>query len=126
MKASIALGYNHTRPMRLLDHGGWRIYYLKGSHMKKLKLRILSERQNHRCAYCERKTWIKGLGETGCEHDKASIDHVVPKSKGGTWHMNNLIMSCSECNSIKGSKSAYIFWLHKNGTELDFSLRKQI
>ena len=31
------------------------------------------------------------------------IDHVVPQSKGGTDHMDNLQLLCGACNSMKGT-----------------------
>ena len=43
------------------------------------------------CAYC---------GQDG----PLSIDHLVPKSKGGPDHANNTVQACRSCNSSKGSK----------------------
>lgn len=34
-----------------------------------------------------------------------TIDHVVPRSKGGKTNWNNLITACHRCNVIKGDKS---------------------
>ena len=34
-----------------------------------------------------------------------TVDHVVPKSKGGTDHITNLQLLCAACNSLKGSRS---------------------
>ena len=33
-----------------------------------------------------------------------TIDHVVPKSRGGTDHLENLQLLCGACNSIKGDR----------------------
>ena len=44
----------------------------------------------------------------GCKGDFPfklyEVDHVVPKSKGGTDHLDNLQLLCGHCNKIKGDK----------------------
>lgn len=34
-----------------------------------------------------------------------TIDHVLPKSKGGTSHLDNLVLACFACNNKKGNRS---------------------
>ena len=34
-----------------------------------------------------------------------TVDHIVPQSKGGTDHLDNLQLLCNACNSVKGSKT---------------------
>lgn len=46
------------------------------------------------CQYCSRKINIK----------ECTIDHVVPKSKGGKHMWSNIVLSCSKCNQKKGSQ----------------------
>ena len=48
---------------------------------------------NHSCAYCN----IKGV--------RFEKDHVIPKSKGGSNSVTNLVVSCRSCNEKKGNKS---------------------
>lgn len=35
---------------------------------------------------------------------KMSIDHVIPRSKGGSNHIDNLVICCEPCNTKKGDK----------------------
>ena len=46
-----------------------------------------------KCAYCD-----KDLDEKS-----ATIDHILPKFKGGHNVKSNMICSCSKCNRSKGS-----------------------
>ncbi len=50
------------------------------------------KRDNFTCRYCGRKTPNVVL----------EIDHVIPKSQGGTDELENLVTSCWECNRGKG------------------------
>ncbi len=43
----------------------------------------------------------------GCKHHfpfrNLTVDHITPRSKGGTDHLDNLQMLCGACNSSKGT-----------------------
>lgn len=58
-----------------------------------------------RCAYC-------GSAEN------LTIDHLVPRSKGGRDHPANLVLACLSCNNRKGSKDLSV-WLDKIGASLE-------
>ena len=49
----------------------------------------------------------------GCRRDFAfrdfEVDHIVPLSKGGTDHPENLQLLCSSCNRIKGNQTQEAF-----------------
>ena len=46
-----------------------------------------------KCAYCDKELDTKS----------ATIDHIVPKYKGGHNVKANMVCSCSKCNRSKGS-----------------------
>ena len=49
----------------------------------------------------------------GCKGDFPfklfEVDHVVPRSRGGTDHLGNLQLLCSSCNRIKGDRPRKLF-----------------
>jgi len=54
----------------------------------------LLEKFGRKCSYC-------GKGKIPLE-----IEHITPKSKGGSSRVNNLTLSCRKCNVNKGTKTA--------------------
>jgi 5-methylcytosine-specific restriction endonuclease McrA len=52
-----------------------------------LSRRAVFARDGHRCQYCHR--------------DAENIDHVVPRSRGGTHTWENVVASCRACNARK-------------------------
>jgi 5-methylcytosine-specific restriction endonuclease McrA len=57
--------------------------------------RNLLARDEHRCQYCGRTPPINQL----------SMDHVVPRSRGGETSWENVVCSCLTCNSKKGGRT---------------------
>lgn len=57
----------------------------------------LLEKFNRKCAYC---------GKTGIP---LQIEHIIPKSRGGSDRVNNLTIACEECNMEKGNQTAEEF-----------------
>ena len=48
-------------------------------------------RDGHRCAYCRAQA--------------ATVDHVMPRSRGGADAWENLVACCLRCNSAKGNRT---------------------
>lgn len=56
--------------------------------------REVLKRDNYTCQYC---------GSTR----KLTIDHVIPRSKGGSHSWDNVVAACERCNSAKGDRLLY-------------------
>jgi 5-methylcytosine-specific restriction endonuclease McrA len=65
-----------------------------------LSRRAVFARDGHRCQYCN--------------HGAENIDHVVPRSRGGTHSWDNVVASCRACNARKEDRL-----LHEAGLRLN-------
>lgn len=59
--------------------------------VKSFRRSIIEEYPGDRCAYC------------GAPATSWTLDHIIPKSKGGPTRRWNLARCCSRCNGNKGS-----------------------
>lgn len=79
------------------------------------KRRKIRDKTGGRCSYCGKPLTQKNW----------SIDHIVPKSKGGTYDLSNLVPCCKGCNNSKGAMPVGVFvknlrnFSMKNLTELE-------
>lgn len=70
----------------------------------------LSERQNHRCCYCGIHMTATHCRKTAnWRHTMMTLEHVVPKSEGGSDDESNLVAACQACNSARQTFDAYSF-----------------
>jgi len=81
-----------------------RYVRIPGSRNIPVSRRGVLRRDSHRCAYCGRAA--------------NTIDHVQPKSRGGSDSWENLVACCLKCNNKKGDKT-----LHEIGWTLNFTPR---
>lgn len=58
----------------------------------RLNSQAIFRRDDYTCQYCEKK----------CGPGSISVDHVIPKSKGGKDTWRNLVAACFPCNNKKG------------------------
>ena len=106
-----ALGLLSSGKARLLEDGrGWvrttRLQYPRPSVIKlehmvrrprprvKLTKREVFRRDNFTCQYCGRQT------------HHLTIDHVLPRHRGGQHRWDNLGAACPACNRRKGGRTA--------------------
>ena len=62
------------------------------SVQRKISRRALFARDGWRCVYC------------GTSGGRLTLDHVVPRSRGGLSVWENVVTSCAPCNLRKGDK----------------------
>jgi 5-methylcytosine-specific restriction endonuclease McrA len=60
---------------------------------RKISRRALFARDGWRCVYC------------GTAGGRLTLDHVVPRSRGGESSWENVVTSCAPCNHRKGSRT---------------------
>lgn len=77
---------------RLQNQGVSGVSYQQGTLFGYEVREYLLEKWSRCCAYCDKK----GI--------PLEIDHIVPKSKGGSDRVSNLTLSCRKCNEKKGSQ----------------------
>lgn len=67
--------------------------YVKVPYARRVPVtrRGILRRDAHRCAYCAASA--------------NTIDHVMPKSRGGTDTWDNLVACCFKCNNIKSDRT---------------------
>lgn len=67
-------------------------------------LRQELERQGSlQCHYCQKVVRLVHWSENYNGDDIATVDHVIPISRGGTDLPSNLVVACRPCNLRKGS-----------------------
>ena len=59
---------------------------------RRISRRVLFARDGWECAYC------------GSSSNRLTLDHIVPRSRGGTSVWENVVASCAPCNHRKGDR----------------------
>ena len=68
-------------------------------HRRKITRRAVFARDGWTCMYC---------GSRG----SLTVDHVIPRSKGGTSSWENIVASCAPCNRRKGDRLPHQINMH--------------
>ena len=64
----------------------------RDAHRRKITRRAVFARDRWTCQYC------------GSERGSLTVDHVIPRSKGGPSSWDNIVASCTSCNRRKGDR----------------------
>ena len=62
-----------------------------GSEARRKWRQSIKEKWNYECAYCR-------------SEDNLTLDHITPRSKGGSEKVTNILCACHSCNQSKGHK----------------------
>ncbi len=95
----------------ILEEGRWRLHaesltvprpvvirlitYVRiprNAHSRKITRRAIFARDRWTCQYC------------GRERGKLTVDHVIPRCKGGASSWDNIVTCCAPCNRRKGDR----------------------
>ncbi len=79
--------YQWPRALRLVRYVATKWLYRPAGYTRQGVLL----RDRHRCGYCGDRA--------------ATIDHLLPRSRGGGWTWLNTVAACSRCNARKGSRT---------------------
>ena len=110
-EAQLKRSYERLKKRGYIEGPGWNSFQLTGCSepftepdkpkptkkygwWDKVRLRIF-ERDNGQCTYCGTELTLESF----------NVDHLLPRSRGGTDEESNLALSCVFCNSKKGSKT---------------------
>ena len=63
----------------------------RDTHKRKITRRAVFARDGWECQYCGARTSL-------------TVDHVIPRSKGGDSGWENIVASCAPCNRRKGNR----------------------
>ena len=85
------------------EHYLQNLIVMQSAQAKKLWRQAIKEANNYECIYC---------GEKHHEHD-LTIDHVHPRTMGGTNITSNCVPACRACNQSKGSQD-WLNWFRDN------------
>ena len=79
------------------------------------KAKLFGGRDTKPCCFC-RRTLTKST---------ATLEHLIPLSKGGGWEMENLRLSCAECNRERGAQDFAAFRSRKRAWIASCTSHKQ-
>ena len=72
------------------------VHGIKGAQKRALN-KAIYERDGGRCHYCSLPlNWYGNLATP--PEDQATLDHKIPRSRGGGHTQDNLVLACLPCN----------------------------
>lgn len=62
-------------------------------NMNDIKRHRILMKQDNKCFYCERALTL----------EQSTIEHIIPKSRGGRKGFKNIVVACNDCNTLVGN-----------------------
>jgi 5-methylcytosine-specific restriction endonuclease McrA len=102
----------------LIEHGNWQLHSVTATMDRPVVIRLVSyvriPRDTHRRKITRRAVFARD--DWTCQYcgsrSNLTVDHVVPRSKGGPSSWENIVASCAPCNRRKGSSSPRQVGMH--------------
>lgn len=108
---------NRCKYGRIKEDKQWaRIY---GNKYEPISRTIVYRKHNYICTSCGVKC-LHPNKENYNQSNAATLDHIIPKSKGGSHTYDNVTLLCRSCNTIKGNKIVTQLKRNKSQLELQF------
>ena len=100
------MGYIHTISSDVSAPSVIRLIYQvrRPIPLRRLSRREAFQRDRYRCQYC------------GLESHDLTLDHVVPRYRGGKHEWTNVVSACSACNHRKGNRTPTEAGMHLRST----------
>jgi 5-methylcytosine-specific restriction endonuclease McrA len=92
----------------VIEHSEWQLRSANSSIQRPIVIRLVTyvriPRDTHRRKITRRAVFARD--EWTCQYcgsrANLTVDHVIPKSKGGGSNWDNIVASCAPCNRRKG------------------------
>ena len=78
----------------------------------------VKRRAGFRCEYCRTAEWLSGI--------EGEIDHIIPRSEGGSSDLENLCYACTARNGYKQAKTSAIDPLSKTLPSAEACLGREL
>ena len=93
----------------VIEHGEWQLHSASTSIARPVVIRLVTyvriPRDTHRRKITRRAVFARD--DWTCQYcgsrSSLTVDHVVPRSKGGMSSWENIVASCAPCNRRKGN-----------------------
>lgn len=106
----------------VLEHAATSLHWATGSLPRPMVIRLVSyvrvPRDTHRRKITRRAVFARDGWE--CQYcgsrSSLTVDHVVPRSKGGLSTWENIVAACAPCNRRKGDRLPHQVDMHPRNT----------